>query len=776
MSLKDFFTNIFSKKEKEEADELEQRSSCETKADDFEEIRSDNSSNYVLNDTDGNDEKSDQQKDNQNGSDDENAPLDNEEAVNNAFKDDSKQKGSNKEGDEHEDSEKLVDEIDQQEEQNKKQVAENNDEEKKWQERSWSQEVVDNEADEADEAATLGQEQVSEEKHVQFINVEAYKDLSRLSDMIERHKHKVGNEALLSRLSLIEDSADFSTLDEYKRDYALKHIQSSDIQDITQTFVDNLDSLIETTQLNLVTKHDEVLTTNYELRALDAIEFELDDLQDNKDQAISQYKEKQNSRYDKKIETLKKKQEKELEAFKRKQETKFLETKEELVNRRDNNIELYEKEKEKEYNRKYKAKLNKQRYIEEQLGAKELNPIKQDVLQEFQSELKEASNKVQEKLKPKLNEIREGINQKEHDWIQEITEQKRLAEEREKRRIEEERLALQKEEFELERKERLEKLEMAKEAQRLQALERSDDHQKEIERLQRELEKHEKSTAQMNEVLLAKLINQLDDEQEADKDLKSDDSIKKPEVKPDNYYRKFYWIVSLIVLILVGLSFWFFVLNDSRLPSNKSSNDSDVSVVEIAKQAGEEAEHDESDYIRRGSDDNVITDKHEDIEDKADDIPSAEVESEEETAEQATREELKEKVQILEKELERWTSVDNMNGEPISFDEALERGDFQAAIKTIDLDDDESFNRLTDEMRRQGELEVLQAFNERYDTTYGLMDQHYLSDNIWGVWNEMMWLTNDERVHMGDHRKQDVANYLWDNHFYYYSRWLINAH
>lgn len=317
---------------------------------------------------------------------------------------------------------------------------------------------------------------------------------------------------------------------------------------------------------------------------------------------------------------------------------------------------------------------------------------------------------------------------------------------------------------------------MAKEAQRLQALERSDDHQKEIERLQRELEKHEKSTAQMNEVLLAKLINQLDDEQEADKDLKSDDSIKKPEVKPDNYYRKFYWIVSLIVLILVGLSFWFFVLNDSRLPSSKSSNVSDVAVVETAKQAGEEAEHDESDYIRRGSDDNVITDKHEDIEDKADDIPSAEVESEEETAEQATREELKEKVQILEKELERWTSVDNMNGEPISFDEALERGDFQAAIKTIDLDDDESFNRLTDEMRRQGELEVLQAFNERYDTTYGLMDQHYLSDNIWGVWNEMMWLTNDERVHMGDHRKQDVANYLWDNHFYYYSRWLINAH
>ncbi|QTJ37725.1 hypothetical protein [Dolosigranulum pigrum] len=773
MSLKDFFTNIFSKKEKEEADELEQRSSCETKADDFEEIRSDNSSNYVLNDTDGNDEKSDQQKDNQNGSDDENAPLDNEEAVNNAFKDDSKQKGSNKEGDEHEDSEKLVDEIDQQEEQNKKQVAENNDEEKKWQERSWSQEVVDNEAD---EAATLKQEQVSEEKHVQFINVEAYKDLSRLSDMIERHKHKVGNEALLSRLSLIEDSADFSTLDEYKRDYALKHIQSSDIQDITQTFVDNLDSLIETTQLNLVTKHDEVLTTNYELRALDAIEFELDDLQDNKDQAISQYKEKQNSRYDKKIETFKKKQEKELEAFKRKQETKFLETKEELINRRDNNIELYEKEKEKEYNRKYKAKLNKQRYTEEQLGAKELNPIKQDVLQEFQSELKEASNKVQEKLKPKLNEIREGINQKEHDWIQEITEQKRLSEERKKRRIEEERLALQKEEFELERKERLEKLEMAKEAQRLQALERSDDHQKEIERLQRELEKHEKSTAQMNEVLLAKLINQLDGEQEADKDLKSDDSIKKPEVKPDNYYRKFYWIVSLIVLILVGLALWFFVLNDSRLPSSKSSNVSDVAVVETAKQAGEEAEHDESDYIRRGSDDNVITDEHEDIEDKADDIPSAEVESEEETAEQATREELKEKVQILEKELERWTSVDNMNGEPISFDEALERGDFQAAIKTIDLDDDESFNRLTDEMRRQGELEVLQVFNERYDTTYGLMDQHYLSDNIWGVWNEMMWLTNDERVHMGDHRKQDVANYLWDNHFYYYSRWLINAH
>lgn len=773
MSLKDFFTNIFSKKEKEEADELEQRSSCETKADDFEEIRSDNSSNYVLNDTDGNDEKSDQQKDNQNCSDDENAPLDNEEAVNNAFKDDSKQKVSNKEGDEHEDSEKLVDEIDQQEEQNKKQAAENNDEEKKWQERSWSQEVVDNEAD---EAATLGQEQVSEEKHVQFINVEAYKDLSRLSDMIERHKHKVGNEALLSRLSLIEDSADFSTLDEYKRDYALKHIQSSDIQDITQTFVDNLDSLIETTQLNLVTKHDEVLTTNYELRALDAIEFELDDLQDNKDQAISQYKEKQNSRYDKKIETFKKKQEKELEAFKREQETKFLETKEELINRRDNNIELYEKEKEKEYNRKYKSKLNKQRYTEEQLGAKELNPIKQNVLQEFQSELKEASNKVQEKLKPKLNEIREGINQKEHDWIQEITEQKRLAEERKKRCIEEERLALQKEEFELERKERLEKLEMAKEAQRLQALERSDDHQKEIERLQRELEKHEKSTAQMNEVLLAKLINQLDGEQEADKDLKSDDSIKKPEAKPDNYYRKFYWIVSLIVLILVGLSFWFFVLNDSRLPSNKSSNDSDVSVVEIAKQAGEEAEHDESDYIRRGSDDNVITDEHEDIEDKADDILSAEVESEEETAEQATREELKEKVQILEKELERWTSVDNMNGEPISFDEALERGDFQAAIKTIDLDDDESFNRLTDEMRRQGELEVLQAFNERYDTTYGLMDQHYLSDNIWGVWNEMMWLTNDERVHMGDHRKQDVANYLWDNHFYYYSRWLINAH
>lgn len=773
MSLKDFFTNIFSKKEKEEADELEQRSSCETKADDFEEIRSDNSSNYVLNDTDGNDEKSDQQKDNQNCSDDENAPLDNEEAVNNAFKDDSKQKVSNKEGDEHEDSEKLVDEIDQQEEQNKKQAAENNDEEKKWQERSWSQEVVDNEAD---EAATLGQEQVSEEKHVQFINVEAYKDLSRLSDMIERHKHKVGNEALLSRLSLIEDSADFSTLDEYKRDYALKHIQSSDIQDITQTFVDNLDSLIETTQLNLVTKHDEVLTTNYELRALDAIEFELDDLQDNKDQAISQYKEKQNSRYDKKIETFKKKQEKELEAFKRKQETKFLETKEELINRRDNNIELYEKEKEKEYNRKYKAKLNKQRYTEEQLGAKELNPIKQDVLQEFQSELKEASNKVQEKLKPKLNEIREGINQKEHDWIQEITEQKRLSEERKKRRIEEERLALQKEEFELERKERLEKLEMAKEAQRLQALERSDDHQKEIERLQRELEKHEKSTAQMNEVLLAKLINQLDGEQEADKDLKSDDSIKKPEVKPDNYYRKFYWIVSLIVLILVGLALWFFVLNDSRLPSSKSSNVSDVAVVETAKQAGEEAEHDESDYIRRGSDDNVITDEHEDIEDKADDIPSAEVESEEETAEQATREELKEKVQILEKELERWTSVDNMNGEPISFDEALERGDFQAAIKTIDLDDDESFNRLTDEMRRQGELEVLQVFNERYDTTYGLMDQHYLSDNIWGVWNEMMWLTNDERVHMGDHRKQDVANYLWDNHFYYYSRWLINAH
>lgn len=773
MSLKDFFTNIFSKKEKEEADELEQRSSCETKADDFEEIRSDNSSNYVLNDTDGNDEKSDQQKDNQNCSDDENAPLDNEEAVNNAFKDDSKQKVSNKEGDEHEDSEKLVDEIDQQEEQNKKQAAENNDEEKKWQERSWSQEVVDNEAD---EAATLGQEQVSEEKHVQFINVEAYKDLSRLSDMIERHKHKVGNEALLSRLSLIEDSADFSTLDEYKRDYALKHIQSSDIQDITQTFVDNLDSLIETTQLNLVTKHDEVLTTNYELRALDAIEFELDDLQDNKDQAISQYKEKQNSRYDKKIETLKKKQEKELEAFKRKQETKFIETKEELVNRRDNNIELYEKEKEKEYNRKYKAKLNKQRYIEEQLGAKELNPIKQDVLQEFQSELKEASNKVQEKLKPKLNEIREGINQKEHDWIQEITEQKRLAEEREKRRIEEERLALQKEEFELERKERSEKLEMAKEAQRLQALERSDDHQKEIERLQRELEKHEKSTAQMNEVLLAKLINQLDDEQEADKDLKSDDSIKKPEVKPDNYYRKFYWVVSVIALILVGISFWFFVLNDSRLPSYKSSNDSDVAVVETAKQASEEAEHDESDYIRRGSDDNVITDEHEDIEDEADDIPSAKAESEEETAEQATREKLKEKVQILEKELERWTSVDNMNGEPISFDEALERGDFQSAIKTIDLDDDESFNRLTDEMRRQGEIEVLQAFNERYDTTYGLMDQHYLSDNIWGVWNEMMWLTNDERVHMGDPRKQDVANYLWDNHFYYYSRWLINAH
>ena len=258
--------------------------------------------------------------------------------------------------------------------------------------------------------------------------------------------------------------------------------------------------------------------------------------------------------------------------------------------------------------------------------------------------------------------------------------------------------------------------------------------------------------------------------------MKSDDSIKKPEVKPDNYYRKFYWIVSLIVLILVGLALWFFVLNDSRLPSSKSSNVSDVAVVETAKQAGEEAEHDESDYIRRGSDDNVITDEHEDIEDKADDIPSAEVESEEETAEQATREELKEKVQILEKELERWTSVDNMNGEPISFDEALERGDFQAAIKTIDLDDDESFNRLTDEMRRQGELEVLQVFNERYDTTYGLMDQHYLSDNIWGVWNEMMWLTNDERVHMGDHRKQDVANYLWDNHFYYYSRWLINAH
>src|SRR5699024_3154470 len=117
-----------------------------------------------------------------------------------------------------------------------------------------------------------------QEKHVTFIPIDEYQDISHLDEIIERNRQMVSNNELIKRLNVLEkDKSDMEKLDQIKKEYVVSRIQSPEIQNLTQKYVDDIDMLIEDTKLNLAEAHDKVLTTDYEAKAIDLLEPEIDE-------------------------------------------------------------------------------------------------------------------------------------------------------------------------------------------------------------------------------------------------------------------------------------------------------------------------------------------------------------------------------------------------------------------------------------------------------------------------------------------------------------------
>lgn len=596
-------------------------------------------------------------------------------------------------------------------------------------------------------------EQSQQAKHVTIVPLHEYQDLSSLNDIIERNKEMVSNEGLIKRLDIFDnDGEELSKLDKIKKDYITSKIYSSEIQNLTQNYVDNIDVLIENTKLNLAEAHNGVLTIDYEDRALDFLESDLDDIESEYEEDISTNESKEEEAYQNRLNNFMEKQASELEAFKREQEQRLLDYKEEQYTKKQSNIEMYTSERTDRYEKAREKILAEETYKQEQKEANRLNPLKRDMLNAFESELKEASKDMKAQLKEHLNEIRKEVEQKEHQWKTEIHQEEMRKEEKRKQDIEEEKLRLEKEAFELERQERLERLKMKREQQ--DYYRRMDEQtQRDNDLLRNELNEANLSQSELTKALITQVLNQNKNEGSQESFLNKtpmNESKTVTETKNNNSIFQRYIIGGIGILLIVLLTVLTLTLFQNR--SYIAPGDSDLPAKE---------------------DINISQAETNDLEQLTEELSLLREQLATEEVDEDVTEEVEPSSNTDEDSEALNTSKRNgeSSDEKKSLDSFLVAGDFEKAIEVASTE--KEFDQIANAMRKQEALVELVNFNQRFDTPYGKLDEYVLRDRIWKVFNELMNLPESHLLNMPNERRNDVVLYMYQNDFISYGNWLL---
>lgn len=331
--------------------------------------------------------------------------------------------------------------------------------------------------EETEEENILIQEDKS--KETVFVSEQDYTDIGGLSEIIERHKNNLSTERLLQRLNVSEDAK--TRLEEKQFEYAKKSIFSSNIQNVTQAFENDLDALVENTRLNLRDYHSKSITKDYEGDALDLLESELEYMEEELEKKIEDRINKENEKLIEKVLNVEKKHEKEIEILKNKQEQEILDLTNEGNKLKENSISLFKTEAKGELKREKEKLVSETIYLQEQKEVNNLNEDKQKILKKFEEELVRASNKLSKNLELKLNELRAEMTGKEHEWKMEISKEELIQDNDKKHKLEERKLELEMEKIkrEAEEVEKTRQLEREKwEQERIEAQEEREQLQK----------------------------------------------------------------------------------------------------------------------------------------------------------------------------------------------------------------------------------------------------------------------------------------------------------
>lgn len=308
------------------------------------------------------------------------------------------------------------------------------------------------EEDEVTSEESIPLKEENKTKETVFISEQDYIDIGGLNEIIERHKNNLSTERLLQRLNVSTDTK--ARLEEKQLEYAKKSIFSSNIQNITQAFENDLDALVENTRLNLREYHSKAITKDYEGDALDLLESELEYMEEELEKKLEDKKNKENEKLIEKVLNVEKKHEKEIEILKNKQEQEILDLTNEGNTLKENTISLFKAEAKEELEREKKKLLSETIYLQEQKEVNNLNLDKQKILKKFEEELVGASNKLSKNLEIKLNEIREHMSQKEHEWKMEISNEELISDNDKKHKLEEAKLELEREKIRIESEEK----------------------------------------------------------------------------------------------------------------------------------------------------------------------------------------------------------------------------------------------------------------------------------------------------------------------------------
>lgn len=302
---------------------------------------------------------------------------------------------------------------------------------------------------------------VAVKKHetVNFPNLDEYTDLSVLNETIDRHKNQFKEDHLLKLLNLPKHDRpeQLSKLDQKKVNYAINELGRTDLQEELQQFRNKLSSLVEKTKLNLGEIHNEALLSDYSTEAEDVIGHELDELQENFEQTIEEYKAKEEEVFYTKVQRLETQQEQALQAFIREQELEKEAFVSELEEKKLANIDLYEHSLEEKFETKKEDMIDNQMYRQKQEATNTLRTLKKDLLVMFDSEIEEGANETKEDIKPFLKEIRENIVKHEGRWKEEVDREEKLLIDQRKLELEEKDLELKRDHVSMLRQNAVEK-------------------------------------------------------------------------------------------------------------------------------------------------------------------------------------------------------------------------------------------------------------------------------------------------------------------------------
>lgn len=321
-------------------------------------------------------------------------------------------------------------------------------------------------------------EETIKEKEFQFVTLSDYTNVDHLKEMVNRKKNQLTEGELLKRLNISPGKEDDDPLEAKKIDYAKQRINSSEVQARIQSYLDRMDKLIENVHLNLTEFHGNTISDDYNLKALDQIEGELNEIDSEKNMKIEEYKKDRDEEYANREERLKQQHEAKVEALKSELETKFHEFQQENNDKKQKEVELYSDEQNKKAELMKNKTLYDEKYRQEKLANNSMITKKQEVLDKSHESYHTVSEEEQKLLYELLSSIMTEIEDKTPDWSVEVTEDA-------KRALDEKRY-----EDEKQRQDRL--LEVEVEEKRMKLQEKKDELDHKNQQLEREYELKEK--------------------------------------------------------------------------------------------------------------------------------------------------------------------------------------------------------------------------------------------------------------------------------------------